>query len=123
MKKLRNWQIRDLLKQEAYQVAYNEWPGGRLFCFTEKILLHNQQCIKEKLFTENLRKETEGGRIIVCKAIETYGDQRELQGKKEQAIETALKMIARGKLTLEEIAEDSGLTLEEVKELADKRSA
>ena len=38
-------------------------------------------------------------------------------------IENALKMIARGKLTLEEIAEDSGLTLEEVKELADKRSA
>ena len=59
----------------------------------------------------------------MCKAIETYGDQRELQGKKEQAIETALKMIARGKLTLEEIAEDSGLTLEEVKELADKRTA
>ena len=41
----------------------------------------------------------------------------------ETRIENALKMIARGKLTLEEIAEDSGLSLEKVKELADKRTA
>ena len=59
----------------------------------------------------------------MCKAIETYGDQRELQGKKEQSIENALKMIADGQLSLEKIAQYSGLTLEEVKELADKRSA
>ena len=64
-------------------------------------------------------KETEGGRTIVCKAIETYGEQMAL----ETRIENALKMIARGKLTLEEIAEDSGLSLEKVKELADKRTA
>lgn len=93
-------------------------------------LMHDFRCTSAiDMFYDVLKrgmhhfKETEGGRIIVCKAIETYGDQRELQGKKEHAIETALKMIARGKMTLEEIAEDSGLTLEEVKELADKRSA
>ena len=44
----------------------------------------------------------------MCRAIETYGEQREIK----RAIETALRMIARGKLTLEEIAEDSGLSLE-----------
>ena len=55
----------------------------------------------------------------MCRALETYGEQREIK----RAIETALRMIARGKLTLEEIAEDSGLSLEKVKELADKRTA
>ena len=55
----------------------------------------------------------------MCRAIETYGEQMAL----ETRIENALKMIARGKLTLEEIAEDSGLPLEKVKELADKRTA
>ena len=59
-----------------------------------------------------------GGRVLEHEAKKILDE-----GKKEQSIETALKMIARGKLTLEEIAEDSGLTLEEVKELADKRSA
>jgi len=32
--------------------------------------------------------------------------------------ETALKMLKRGKLTIEEIAEDSGLSVEEVKQLS-----
>ena len=59
----------------------------------------------------------------MCKAIETYGDQRELQGKIEQAIENALEMIADGQLSLEKIAQYSGLSLEKVKELANKRSA
>lgn len=36
------------------------------------------------------------------------------QGKRE----TALKMLKRGKLTIEEIAEDSGLSVEEVKQLS-----
>ena len=59
----------------------------------------------------------------MCKAIETYGEQRELQEKIEQAIENALEMIADGQLSLEKIAQYSGLSLEKVKELANKRSA
>ena len=55
----------------------------------------------------------------MCEAMDRIAEKRAM----ETRIETALKMIARGKLTLEEIAEDSGLTLEEVKELADKRTA
>lgn len=43
--------------------------------------------------------------------------------KLEQAIEMAIKLIALGKMTMEEIAEVSGLSLEKVKELADKRTA
>ena len=39
---------------------------------------------------------------------------------KAKAIEFATKLIARGKQTLEEIAEDSNLPLDEVKALAEK---
>ena len=55
----------------------------------------------------------------MCEAMDRIAEKRAV----ETRIETALKMIARGKLTLEEIAEDSGLSLEKVKELADKKSA
>ena len=55
----------------------------------------------------------------MCRAIETYGEQMALR----RAIENAKKMIAGGKLTLEEMAEYSGLSLEKVRELADKRIA
>ena len=71
------------------------------------------------IMTEELESEVSD----MCNLSQGIWDSGIEKGKKEQAIETALKMIARGKLTLEEIAEDSGLTLEEVKELADKRTA
>ena len=45
-------------------------------------------------------------------------DRIEARGKLTATIEVAKKMIARGKLSLEEIAEDSGLTIETVKDLA-----
>ena len=40
--------------------------------------------------------------------------------RRETSLESALKMIKKGKLTLEEIAECTGLSLLEVKELAAK---
>ena len=55
----------------------------------------------------------------MCEAMDRIAAKRAV----ETRIENALKMIARGKLTLEEIAEYSGLSLEKVKELADKRTA
>ena len=59
----------------------------------------------------------------MCEAMDRIAEKRAAEAAYNRSVETALKMIARGKLTLEEIAEDSGLTLEEVKELADKRTA
>lgn len=47
-------------------------------------------------------------------AMEEYGKRIAIKEKEE----SALKMIARGKLTLEEIAEDLELPLERVEELA-----
>ena len=55
----------------------------------------------------------------MCEAMDRIAEKRAVEAR----IENALKMIARGKLTLEEIAEDSGLSLEKVKELAEKKSA
>ena len=43
----------------------------------------------------------------MCKAIEEYGDQRVLKN----SIETALRMLTDGQLTLEKIAEYSGLSI------------
>ena len=45
------------------------------------------------------------------------------EGKTESRIETAIRMIARGKLPFEEIAEDTDLPLEKVKELAAAKTA
>ena len=64
-------------------------------------------------------KETEGGRTVMCKAIEIYGDKRAL----EKSMEIALGMIEDGELTLEKIAKYTHLPIEKVKELADKQSA
>ena len=59
-------------------------------------------------------KETEGGRSQVCKAVEEFSEKIVTQEKEA----SALKMIARGKLSYEEIAEDLALPLETVKKLA-----
>ena len=64
-------------------------------------------------------KEDPKGVDKMCELMDRIAESRAVEAR----IETALKMIARGKMTLEEIAEDTGLSLEKVKELAEKRSA
>lgn len=59
-------------------------------------------------------KETEGGKDKMCKIIE----ESVAEGRKQEAYQIALKMLAKGKISFDEIAEYSGLTLEEVKELS-----
>ena len=72
-------------------------------------------------------KEDPEGVSKMCEVMDRIAEKRAAEAAAKAAAETkienALKMIARGKLTLEEIAEDSGLSLEKVKELADKRTA
>jgi predicted HTH domain antitoxin len=69
-----------------------------------------------KQFADKTRffKETPEGVSQMCKAIE---DMRN-EATKINSIQIAINLIKRGKYSLEEIAEDSGLTLEEVQELA-----
>lgn len=59
-------------------------------------------------------KETEGGQEIMCQVFEDLAEKRVTEEKKA----SARRLIARGKQTLEEIAEDTDLPIEEVRELA-----
>lgn len=59
-----------------------------------------------------LKEEKEGAEDM-CKVMEELVDDL----VEERAKEMAKKMLQKGKLSLEEIAEYSGLTLEEVKKL------
>ena len=59
-------------------------------------------------------KETEGGQEIMCQVFEDLAEKRVTEEKKA----FARRLIARGKQTLEEIAEDTDLSIEEVRELA-----
>ena len=80
-------------------------------------------------------KETEEGQGTMCKAVELYAEKKareavELYAEKRAnqksqsiLIESALKMIARGKLTLAEIAEDTGLSLSVIEALAQQKRA
>ena len=87
------------------------------------------RAIKNKTLANMVQfyKEDPEGVSKMCEAMDRIAEKRAAEAAAKAAAETkienALKMIARGKLTLEEIAEDSGLSLEKVKELADKRTA
>lgn len=70
----------------------------------------------------NYFKETEGGQKIMCQVFEELAEKRAEEARLEARLEekkaSALRMIARGKLTVEEIAEDADLPVEVVKDLA-----
>lgn len=59
-------------------------------------------------------KETEGGKGQMSRILEEMREEAE----HKKAIETARKMLARGRDSVEDIAEITGLTLKEVQELA-----
>ena len=69
---------------------------------------------------ENVQKgvgDIMGGALLETSA-RTILNQGKSQGISETKKETALRMLKRGKLTIEEIAEDSGLSIAEVQKLA-----
>ena len=64
-------------------------------------------------------KEDEKGVAVVCKVME---DMRN-EAARENSQETARSLLLIGKLTYEEIAQATKLTVDEVKELDERRSA
>ena len=68
-------------------------------------------------------KETEGGRSQMCKAMEEMRMEAAEAAVHRDRIENALKMIASGRLTNQEIADWTGLALSEVEELAGQKTA
>ena len=71
-------------------------------------------------------KDNEKGLETVSDKLETYCKKRETEGIKEGSAaakrENAKRMIASGKLTMEEVASFSDLSLSEVIELANKKA-
>lgn len=89
-------------------------------------LMHDFSCIKaDDMYFSQLAakmrffKEDEKGVEVMCRVMEKMRDETELATR----IENALEMIKGGKLSFEDIAQYSGLSLEKVKELAEKKSA
>ena len=59
----------------------------------------------------------------MCNLSEAFFERGELSGVEKNKNDTALRMIVAGKLSYEEIASYTDLTLEEVQDLATKQSA
>ena len=78
-----------------------------------------EMCYEE--LSERVRhfKETEEGVNTMCDILDEMRNETEQKTR----IENARKMLKSSKLSLEEIAEFSGLTLEKVRELAGDQSA
>ena len=94
-------------------------------------LMHDFNCKDAKdmvnpLLAEEVRylKETEGGRSQMSRILEEMrneeAEKAKAEGNHEKAVNTALKMIAK-KYEAEEIAEITGLSLEEVRKLAENQ--
>ena len=75
----------------------------------------NPEDMHYKLLAERVRyfKEDEKGVRAMCKAVEELC--------REELVDAAKRMLADGILSIEKIAEYSGLTVEEVKELAEQK--
>ena len=60
----------------------------------------------------------EGGQDIMCQVFEDLAEKRAEKARIEEKKALARRLIARGKLTIEEIAEDADLPIEVVRDLA-----
>lgn len=88
-------------------------------------LVHDFRCKKaDDMYIEQLAdktryyKETWEGVSYMCKAIEDMKKEAAEEAEKITMINFVLKLLARGKDTLDEIADLTGLSLEDVQELA-----
>ncbi len=68
-------------------------------------------------------KENPKGVSEMCRIMEDMRNESLKEGIKEGMKEAALRMLAAGKYALEEIANISGLSLEEVNQLKSERNA
>ena len=99
----------------------DDTPLGRLMY---DFACTNPRGMNYKMLADRARyfKEDEGGVAIMCKAMEDMRNESLKEGMKkgrEEGIRaTALAMLKAGRYSVEEIAEISGLTIEEVKLLA-----
>lgn len=86
-------------------------------------LMHDFSCsnpadMNYKILAERTRyfKEDKEGLESMCKVVEDMINEE----VRESNIKIVMRMLERGKLSIEEIAEDVGLSVEEVKEISDE---
>ena len=74
-----------------------------------------------KILADRVRyfKEDEEGVLTMCREMENMRK----ESSHERAVEIAKRMLASGKLTLQDIADFSGLTIDEIKILSTQKSA
>ncbi len=68
-------------------------------------------------------KETKEGKEAVCKAFEEIKDMGHAEGAHDKSVEIAKMLISMKKNTVQEIAQATGLTVEEVEALAQLQPA
>ena len=96
-------------------------------------LMHDFNCKDAKdmvnpILAEEVRylKEREGGQNQMCRLLEEMrneaAEKAAVEATYNKAVSTALKMLARGRDSVEEIAEMTDLPLEEVQKLADEQT-
>ena len=56
----------------------------------------------------------------MCRAVEDLTKKYELRGEHKRAVNMVIKLIANGRLSVEEIAECSELTVEEIMKLKEQ---
>ena len=93
-------------------------------------LMHDFSCtnakdIKYRTLAERVRyfKEDEKGVAAMCKAMEDMRDEAALAARLAERKEVASRLLKKGAMSFEEIAEISQLSVEEVRALAGKRGA
>ena len=79
----------------------------------------DEMCYEELSERVRLYKETEEGAETMCDIL----DEMRNEAAEKKACEIAIKLIKVGKLSLDEIADTSGLSIEKVRELAGNKSA
>ncbi|WP_140401535.1 hypothetical protein [Eubacterium sp. An11] len=98
-------------------VYRSETPLGKLmhdFSCTQPSQMHY------KVLADRARyfKESKEGIAIMCKAMEDMRNQALKEGIKQGKIDVAFRMVKKGDFSDEEIAELSGLSIEEIKKLS-----
>lgn len=93
-------------------------------------LVHDFRCknaddMYTKLLADKTRyfKETPEGVSTMCKAIEDMRNEATKEAELQKDIEFAIKLITRGKDTIEEISDLTGLSIEDIQELAAQNKA
>ena len=95
---------------------------GRLmhdfFCTDLDDMNYQQLAKKARFFKEN-----EEGKAAMCKVLEDMRNETAREAAELKSIEIAKRLIAQGKLSLEDIADAADLPVEKVRELSEQRSA